>query len=131
MFQDLVGAVEPIGSTPSSAGTIRLDAGLGDSLRPLSERVRSGADRRSRHRAGERRSVRLSSANGSRHGLGYPGLGQELRDEVFQDGVLSWFEDLKWGTPLARKLTGVAAAVGFLAFCVFVLLVTFGGQAVL
>ncbi len=63
-----------------------------------------------------------SSIHSSIHGL----VKQDLRHEV-----ATWFDDLRWGTPLARKLAGVALAVAFVAFVVLVLITTFSGQAVL
>lgn len=134
-FEDLVGVVEPITGPKPDTVSVRLENPMYDApkpiktIRPLSERLRSGEDRRERPRRSERRNASAAPSGSATESLTetLTGLvGQDLRSEVAM-----WFEDLRWGTPLARRLIGVGLSFCFVAFCVSVLILTFADQAVL
>jgi len=88
--------------------------GAADGHQLMSARVRSGADRRTEDRGNDRRATFQPDAGRSR---------------FVKPDIAPWFDDLHWGMPLFRRVINMLIAVAFLAFCVFVLVVTLMARA--
>lgn len=98
--------------------------------RPVKSVGAPKVDRRQRPRLGDRRILAVAAPKASNSAAGLA-FWQHYAQDHLKAEVAMWFEDLRWGTPLARKLLAVALAIGFLAFCTFVVLATLGDQAAL